>query len=575
MRPTLSPRLALPVLAAAHLLAAPAARAQTAEAPRTHAPRPTVAAITPADLRTRLYALADDSLKGRLAGSEGNFRATAMIAAEFRRLGLEPAGENGTFFQAIPLVRRAPDPASALTVDGAPLELWRDFAPLRGSGQLLPFGRELRAQGVPVVYGGRVGAQVITPEQAAGKVVVFAPPLGASGQPDFRFWSRSFWPGGGLAAYRDAAAIVVASLDISPPPILAFAREPETELAGGTAPPRAPVGILVTPRAAERLLGAPLAGLAPGAAGKAVSGTVRFAETPVEHPARNVVAVLRGSDPALRGSYVALSAHNDHVGVIDAVDHDSLRVFNRVMAPEGANSDPGEPTPEQAARIRAALDSVRRLRPARLDSIANGADDDGSGTVTLLEIAETMARAPQRPRRSVLFVSHTAEELGLYGSQHFSDHPTVPRDSIMALLNMDMVGRGRAEDIMGGGPSYLQIIGSRRLSTGLGELIDAVNGRRAQPMRIDYTFDAPGHPYNRYCRSDHFMYARHGIPISYFSRGYHVDYHMASDEPQYIDYDGMANVGGFLHEVLLNLANLPQRLVVDGKRQDPNAPCRQ
>lgn len=576
MRPApFTPRRAAAALAAAHLLAAAAAHAQTPEPPRTHAPRPTTAAITAADLRTRLYLLADDSMKGRAAGTEGNVKATDYIAAEFRRMGLEPAGEGGTFFQTIPLVQRGLDPAASLVLPSGPLELWRDFAPLPAYGSTLPFGRELVRQGVPVVFGGRIGADLLPPAQAAGKVVVFLPPRGENGQADFRFWQARHWPQGGLASYRDAAALVVASLEVSPPGIAGLAREAATTLADGTAAPRAPMGVLVTEAAARRMMGgAALEGLRPGAAGVALGVSLRFADTPAPFPARNVVAVLRGADPALRGTYVGLSAHNDHVGVLEAVDHDSLRAHNRVMAPEGANTDQGEPTPAQAARIRAAVDSVRRVRAPRLDSIANGADDDGSGTVALLEVAEAMAAGP-RPARSVLFISHTAEELGLYGSQHFTDHPTVPRDSIMAVLNMDMVGRGRAEDIQGGGPGYLQIIGSRRLSTGLGDLIDAASARRREPMRIDYSFDAPGHPYNRYCRSDHFMYARYGIPISYFSRGYHVDYHMQSDEPQYIDYEGLSVVSGFLRDVLGELGSLRTRLVVDGRRQDPNAPCRQ
>jgi len=259
-----------------------------------------------------------------------------------------------------------------------------------------------------------------------------------------------------------------------------------------------------------------------------------------------------------------------------ALDHDSVRAFNRVMRPQGANDPVARPTPEQATRIRAVADSMRRAHGgARVDSVFNGADDDGSGTVALLEIAEAMAKAPRRPLRSILFVSHTAEEAGLYGSQHFTDHPTVPLDSIVAALNMDMVGRGRAEDIRGGGPSYIQLIGSRRLSTQLGAAIDSLNTRRSNPMRIDYSFDAAGHPLNRYCRSDHFMYARYGIPITYFSRGYHVDYHQVGDEAQYIDYDGLVNVAGFVRDIAAAVANRPQRLVVDGTKQDPNAPCRQ
>src|SRR6185436_10387123 len=106
---------------------------------------------------------------------------------------------------------------------------------------------------------------------------------------------------------------------------------------------------------------------------------------------------------------------------------------------------------EEATKIRSILDSLRRLRPARLDSISNGADDDGSGTIALVELAEAFARTDVKPRRSILFVSHTAEEKGLIGSKWFTEHPTVPRDSIVAEIDVDMIGRGAARDITGGG----------------------------------------------------------------------------------------------------------------------------
>jgi Zn-dependent M28 family amino/carboxypeptidase len=252
-----------------------------------------------------------------------------------------------------------------------------------------------------------------------------------------------------------------------------------------------------------------------------------------------------------------------------------VRAFNRVMRPAGANDDPDPPAPAQQARIAALRDSLRRVHGGvRMDSVNNGADDDGSGTVTLLEIAENLASGPH-PRRSILFVSHTAEEKGLYGSEWFTDHPTVPRDSIVAGLNMDMVGRGRPEDVRGGGPYAIQMIGSRRLSTQLGVLIDSLNATRADRMQVDYSFDAAGHPANRYCRSDHYMYARYGIPITYFSAGYHVDYHQVGDEPQYIWYDHMAHIAAFVRDIAVAVADRPDRLVVDHPKPDPRAPCRQ
>jgi Zn-dependent M28 family amino/carboxypeptidase len=207
--------------------------------------------------------------------------------------------------------------------------------------------------------------------------------------------------------------------------------------------------------------------------------------------------------------------------------------------------------------------------------VLNGADDDGSGSVAVLEVAEQLAKGPARPKRSVLFVWHTAEEMGLLGSDWFTRHPTVPRDSIVAQLNVDMIGRGTATDRPGGGPAYLQMIGSRRLSTELGDLIDRVNAEGKHGFRFDYQYDADGHPDNYYCRSDHYMYARFGIPIAFFTTGSHLDYHQLTDEPQYIDYDKMARVASLIGDVALQVADLDHRLVVDKPKPDPEGVCKQ
>ena len=375
--------------------AAPPLRAQSAVAAATSA------AISAADLRARLSLIADDSLRGRLAGSAGDSVVTAYIAREFTRLGLEPAGEDAGYFQTV----------------------------------------HFRARG------------------------------------------------GGEPAV----------------------------------------------------------------------------------PARNVIGILRGSDPVLRNEYVVISAHNDHVGVARrAVDHDSLRVTNFAIAMRKRGAS------DAAARAWAAhaLDSLRALRPPRRDSIYNGADDDGSGTVSLLEIAEAMTAAPERPRRSILFISHTAEEEGLLGSAWFTDHPTVPIDSLVTELDMDMVGRGSPADVEHGGPAYLELIGTRRLSTELGDVAERVDATEPVPFTFNYAFDAPGDKEQYYCRADHYSYARYGIPSINFSRGDHPDYHEVTDEPQYIDYDAMARVATYVHDLALALANLDHRVVVDKpKQKDPHAEC--
>jgi Zn-dependent M28 family amino/carboxypeptidase len=204
--------------------------------------------------------------------------------------------------------------------------------------------------------------------------------------------------------------------------------------------------------------------------------------------------------------------------------------------------------------------------------------------MSVLEIAESLANAPTKPKRSILFIWHTGEEAGLYGSEHYTDHPTVPRDSIVAQLNIDMVGRGAASDATGekkegglthGGTGYLQLVGSRRLSTELGNLVEEVNKSEKLGLSFDYTMDANGHPQNIYCRSDHYSYARYGIPIVFFTTGGHSDYHQVTDEPEYIDYDRMAQVATLVRDAAVKVADLDHRVVVDQPKPDPHGACKQ
>jgi Zn-dependent M28 family amino/carboxypeptidase len=286
--------------------------------------------------------------------------------------------------------------------------------------------------------------------------------------------------------------------------------------------------------------------------------------------------VLPGSDRALRGEYVALSAHNDHVGFDHvALDHDSVRAYNRVIRPMGADSPDHPASAEEQARVTQILDSLRRVNPARRDSIRNGADDDGSGTVAILEIAEALAASPaaQRPKRSLLFISHTGEEEGLVGSAWFTDHPTVPVDSIVAEFDEDMVGRGTATDLPGGGPGYLEVVGSKRLSVEFGTLLEAANAAQPRPFTFNYAYDVPGHPLQYYCRADHYSYARYGIPSVSLSRGEHLDYHQITDEAQYIDYEDLARVATLVRDAAVRVANLDHRPKLDQKKGDPHAAC--
>jgi Zn-dependent M28 family amino/carboxypeptidase len=212
----------------------------------------------------------------------------------------------------------------------------------------------------------------------------------------------------------------------------------------------------------------------------------------------------------------------------------------------------------------------------RLDSIYNGADDDGSGTIALIEIAHAMARGNVKPRRSILFVSHTAEEKGLLGSEWYTDHATVPIDSIVAELDLDMVGRGAARDINGGGPTYLEVVGSRRLSKEFGDWLETVNAKEPVPFVFNYEYDAPGHPDQYYCRADHYNYAHYGIPSVSLSRGGHMDYHQLTDESQYIDYPDYARLTRMVFDAAIFVANADHRPQLDvPKPTNPHIPCKQ
>jgi hypothetical protein len=550
------------------VVSATQANAQTAALPMKHAPARTHATINPADLMTRLYLYSDDSMMGRLAGSEYNLKATAYIASEVKRMGLQPAGDSGGYFQNVPLVKRQLDPNASFAVEGTTFRPWEEFIPRDPGVPTRKF------EGAQVVYGGVwPDTTMISPDQAAGKFVVLGAHTTGNVPPPQQVNRAQI-----LSRFHGAAGIAVVALETFPAAALNFFRQPQTILKDAAAAPsdtiQLPAYVYVSQAGARTLLGAPPDSVKPGALGKTVRGSVSFTETPA--PARNVVAILPGSDPKLRGEYVAIGAHNDHIGFDhDAVDHDSIRAYDDAMRKLELASPTHRVSPEQMQQIHVNLDSLHRTHAARRDSIYNGADDDGSGTVALLELAEAFAGAKgtARPKRSLVFVSHTGEELGLFGSQYFTDHPTVPRDSIVAQLNMDMIGRGRADDENGGGPGYLQLIGTRRLSTELGNLIETVNKARKQPFTFDYQFDATGHPEQYYCRSDHYMYARYGIPIAFFTTGNHRDYHQVTDEPEYIDYDKLAHVSQFVYDVATAVANLDHRVVVDKPKPDPHGQC--
>ncbi len=241
-------------------------------------------------------------------------------------------------------------------------------------------------------------------------------------------------------------------------------------------------------------------------------------------PTRNILALVEGSDPELKDEYVIVTAHYDHTGI-------------------GAPDATG-------------------------DRIYNGADDDGSGTVAIMTMAHAMNQAKlagKGPRRSVLFLHVTAEEIGLLGSRYYSDHPTVPVENIVANLNVDMIGRTDKEHDAIGETDYVYIIGAEIISSDLNKSLQRANEINGNEIRFDMKYNDLTDPNQFYRRSDHWNFGRLGIPFAFYFTGVHDDYHRPSDTPDKILYDKYAKITRQIFSTTAEIANDDKRPVVDSQ----------
>ncbi len=480
--------------------------------------------IAVADLRRWLTRLSSDSMLGRGAFTEGYALAAAYVASELAAMGATPLDPEGTFLQPVTRTEYRVTRRSSISIDvgGTSRSFSQDdhvsFAALAGSP------REIGADDV-VFIGYGLPPVDATPPDYTGKVVVLVPGTPASLGDDWPYPS-SYATGLGrataLAATSGAAAV------------LTFGAVPQLPDGGRATPtvglttvlevdrPRAPVvtadqevfGLLfdgapltfdqVRQRAEK---GEPLESFTLGA--KASLTVDHEYEAVRIDRSHNVVAVVPGRDEALRDRYVAFGAHLDHVGAV--VDR----------------SVPG-----------------RANVPTDQDPIWNGADDDGSGSVALLGIARAMIEGP-RPRRSTLFVWHTAEEEGLLGSRAFVDQPPVPLEAIEAQFNVDMIGRNRDDDPAMANTVFL--IGADRISTDLHNAVVDANDSLAEPLTLDFHFNAADDPESFYTRSDHYSYASHGIPAAFFFTGTHSDYHANTDTVDKILFPKLVRIARLIY----------------------------
>ncbi len=490
----------------------------------------TVDSITANELRMHLEFLASDELGGRYTLASNFAISARYLAAHLEGYGFHGVSDHGGFLQTFEVVSAKPDSAKcSLEIKAGDKSTSYPFGEFILSGSTSAG----EAQG-QVVF---VGAGISSPVQkhddysgldVKGKIVVIA-----SGTPTGIDISRLSANEQGPGAARAHGAVGI--LQLPPQRILEMMKDKsfqerfgsrETVRLAKEADSGLP-SLLLGPDVAEKLLAAggldlkavydaiaKKQPLEPKAMNVSAQISVGLQQTRVT--TQNVAGILEGSDPKLKNEYVVFSAHYDHLKT----------------GPKG--------------------------------EIYHGADDDGSGTTAVLSIAHAMSL--NRPKRSVLVIFHAGEELGLLGSQYNTDFaPVVPLDKIAADLNIDMIGRSKpvgdkeAADEHLTDANTVYLVGSNRISAELHKLSEDTNAE-FQKLKLDYYYNDPNNPERIYYRSDHWNYAKHGIPIIFYFDGTHVDYHKPTDTVDKIDFGKMTQITRLVFETGWRIANLDHTL---------------
>ena len=506
--------------------------------------------ITAAQLKDYLYFVASDEMEGRDTPSRGLDTTAKFIGMNLSRWGFKPAGDDGTYYQKIALHRDSVDAAAtSIEIGGEKFAYGEDLVRVSGNNP--------GAVSAPIVYAGngwRIKSKNLNPYQnidVKGKIVAVygegmingrnLVPLPAGVTPaDLTGERGKDWADAVTYARNNGAVGVI----VLPSKFIAdnwagisqqFGRSrvsvekfaPPANAPAGNAPT---VFLASTKLAAALFNGESVNPLNGGAANSFdLNADKKFDFTIATKPetlyTQNVVALWEGSDPKLKDEMVAIGAHYDHIGI----------------------SSPTSPNP---------------------DKINNGADDDGSGTVSVLSIAEALSKAKTRPKRSILLVWHCGEEKGLWGSEYFNKFPTVNIKNVVAQLNIDMIGRSKKTDDANprnkdlSGENAVYVIGSEMMSSTLGAVAKGTNASYLK-LNYDLRYDDPKDTNRFFFRSDHFNYALNGIPIVFWFDGVHEDYHQPGDEPQKIDYVKMQNIARTIFLTMLEVSDLKERPKVD------------
>lgn len=495
--------------------------------------------ITAKSLRTHLSILASDEFEGRNTGERGGDLAAEYIATHFSKLGLK-GPVNGSYYQAVDLVRQHIN-NKTFVANGDSLEFLTDFL-------FFPDLQRLELDAPALVFAGYgiedENYNDYQQLEVKGKVVMILPgePFGpdsnsyVSRSREFSEWAANQERKLELLREKGAAAVIMVTKSVA-----TYAKNYRNYFAGTSMKLRSDVEgnsgaslplLYVSPEAADQLL-APGSQRLPAlqrsiaATGKPASRQINTKlhiridrrSEPVD--ASNVLGYLEGRDPKLKHELIVLTAHYDHEGIIDG-------------------------------------------------KIYNGADDDGSGTSAVLAVAEAFVRAHKAgkgPRRSILFMTVTAEEKGLLGSRYYSDNPVFPLENTITNLNIDMIGR--VDSAHADNPEYVYIIGSDKLSTELHAINEQANTTYTQ-LELDYTYNEPDDPNRFYYRSDHYNFAKHGIPIVFYFNGVHEDYHKHTDEIDKINFDMLTLRSRLVFHTAWELANREERPKVDVENAFPS-----
>jgi hypothetical protein len=459
---------------------------------------PLVSAIKVSDLRTDLFAMADDHFRGREAGTPDELKVSVWWANKLQALGLKPAGDDGTFFQFFSMERNRVSSTSTLRIGEHALGLWTDVL----VQQTAP-----ASVNAPVVFLTDLSEEALRAQDLKGNAVAFqVSPQGINlnvSLPERRYPGYVLRKYGQELLAKGVAAIIFVADELgekSWSQVVPAMSRGLYDIGGGpnaTVSAKAPVIWLHT-SALSWLRDKDL---------------VLKAEIQVEHfqyPSVNIVALVPGTDPVLSKEYVLFSGHQDHDGV---------------------------------------------RQPYGQDSIYNGADDNATVSVALLAIARAFKQQPGK--RSALFVWHGAEERGLLGSRYFSQFPTVPKTSIVGVLNADMIGRNHPDSA-----ALLGVQSPHRNSTSLVAMAMEAN-QEGPKFKLDTLWDKPSHIEGWYFRSDHLPYARAGIPALMYTTLLHPDYHTPRDEASTIDLAKLKKMTDWMYRTGWKVANAAVRPEVD------------